>query len=66
MRQAKQKQTLKPILQGAISKVKTYNDNSLRRKSTLLPLVSANLHLEVVQPFKAQSPWCVEDGIRVN
>lgn len=66
MRQAKQKQTLKPVLQEAISKFKTYNDSSLRRKSTLLNLVSANLHLEVVQPFKAQPPWCVGDNIRVN
>lgn len=66
MRQAKQKETLKPILQGAISKVKTYNDSSLRRKSILLPLVSATCTGKLPGHLKPLPHWCVVDGNRVN
>lgn len=65
LRQAKQSETPKPILQGAISKVQTHNDNSLR-KSILLLLVSATCTWNMPCYSKPLPHWGVGDGNRVN
>lgn len=66
LRQAKQRKVFKPILQGAITMVKTHNENSLRRKSMLLPLVLATFTFNALCHSKSVPHWGVEDNNRIN